>query len=495
MVIAIPSYPADKRGRLLQTSTLLALQEGGIPPKIIYIFVANQKEADKYKTHLIEHKNMYGKIVVGRKGAAQQRAFIMSYFPENQYVVSCDDDLQGMQALRTGQHKISKFEVVTDLYKLFKQAYIAMVDNKVHLWGVNTIANNMQPSISFGLHFAIGMLFGFINRRSTRFPHPCDVDGKEDYMFSFMNWAMDQKIMIFRFLSPIAAPVGAPGGIGSDRGQKNKKAADTLKYFSTHMSDLKPIPKKTREHLASVYENKVLIRDNTRRKDDVGTQILMQNMSEIPTSSRKINLDTHDWLTRPQAAVDRMFRARQMEQREAFPLSSRLKKHQVTLPRSLRFIVTELKNARGEAEKNAIVEELAENYDIDFDEAYKYLSYYFQLDKKIPENYGEFKPRVHDCKTDKIVTLDPDRHLDFGSYARKIKTSRLLDKKKQDLARYEKALKKQPPPTEDEMEILRDYANADNAEKDMILDEVADAYDVPVDVAKKSIRKALKDWI
>ena len=78
-VVAIPTY---NRVEQVVAKTLTTLLSGGVSKNNIYIFVANKTQEKMYVEGV--PANMYNKIVVGKKGIANQRKFIMRYFPEGQ---------------------------------------------------------------------------------------------------------------------------------------------------------------------------------------------------------------------------------------------------------------------------------------------------------------------------------------------------------------------------------------------------------------------------
>ena len=90
-VVAIPSY--DRPEAIIEKS-LKTLSDGGVPKSLVHIFVANKAEEKRYKSTV--PKSMYGKIVVGKIGITEQRKFIIKHYPENQPIVSIDDDVEGL---------------------------------------------------------------------------------------------------------------------------------------------------------------------------------------------------------------------------------------------------------------------------------------------------------------------------------------------------------------------------------------------------------------
>ena len=85
MYIAIPTY---NRSDILERKTLTTLLDGGIDPSQIYIFVDNESEKKKYEA--------IPSIIVSEKGIARQRIFMRNYFKNGEYVVSIDDDIEGL---------------------------------------------------------------------------------------------------------------------------------------------------------------------------------------------------------------------------------------------------------------------------------------------------------------------------------------------------------------------------------------------------------------
>ena len=159
-VVAIPTY---NRSDVIGKKTLMTLKEGGVPKSSIYLFVANKTEQKIYEATV--PKELYGKIVVGKLGIANQRKFIVKYFPEGQYVISCDDDIEAIERLKG--EKLSKMKNVNDF---FLDAYQILKDEGLYIWGVYPVRNPffMQKGYSTGLKFIIGLLRGFINRHSKK---------------------------------------------------------------------------------------------------------------------------------------------------------------------------------------------------------------------------------------------------------------------------------------------------------------------------------------
>ena len=126
-VIAVPSY---NRTEEITQKTLKTLKSGKVDPKKVHVFVANKDEEKKYKEAM--NPSEYGKIVVGVKGIQNQRKYISKYFPVGQYIVSLDDDVEGLFKL----NKKGGVDKMNNLDKFFKEAYSLMKKKGINLWGV-----------------------------------------------------------------------------------------------------------------------------------------------------------------------------------------------------------------------------------------------------------------------------------------------------------------------------------------------------------------------
>ena len=232
-VVAIPSY--DREDELI-SKTLNTLHEGGVSKNKIYIFVANKQQEKVYEETV--PKNLYHKIIVGKKGIANQRVFISKYFPDGQYIISMDDDVEEMQIMKN-KDKLVKMR---DLDKFFKDAYKELKKEKLYIWGIYPVRNPffMKKTISDHLRFIIGVTFGYINRHDSKLYPSLKLKTKEDYEQSIMFYKKDGGVLRFNYISP-KTKFNAEGGLGKDRFERNKNAAEYLKkkisrhyyYFSS----------------------------------------------------------------------------------------------------------------------------------------------------------------------------------------------------------------------------------------------------------------------
>jgi hypothetical protein len=236
-VVAIPSY---NRPNEIVKKTLKTLKDGGINKNSIYIFVANENERKRYEE--IVPKELYGKIVVGKLGIANQRIFIKNYFKENQHVVSIDDDVEALYKMTNSagtprrlrpaaECEPAKLMKITNVDKFFKDAFDKLKKEKLFIWGIYPVRNPffMQNKVTTGLKFIIGALYGFIVRKPTPDLEPSvNAEGKEDYEQSILYYKKDGGVLRYNNVT-IKTKFLAKGGLGDDRFAMNKKAAEYLK--------------------------------------------------------------------------------------------------------------------------------------------------------------------------------------------------------------------------------------------------------------------------
>ncbi len=221
-IVAIPSY---NRPDVISQKTLKTLSEGGVPAKQVYIFVANKVEEKRYLDAV--PKELYGKIVVGKKGITHQRRFIVKYFPEGQLVVSADDDVEGL-FLRKSEKALEK---VTDVHGLFNDAFSRLKKEGLYLWGVYPVQNPffMKDTVTTDLKFIIGTIYGFINRHTKTIQPSPTIAEKEDYEQSIRYFIKDGGVLRYNNIT-FKAKKHAPGGLGETSGrlEANRFAADYL---------------------------------------------------------------------------------------------------------------------------------------------------------------------------------------------------------------------------------------------------------------------------
>ena len=222
-VIAIPSY---NRSTEIVKKTLKTLKDGYINKNSVYIFVANDKEQKIYEDTI--PIDLYGQIVVGKLGITKQRIFIKQYFEETQEVVSIDDDVEGLfEMTNTEPARLKKIDNI-DLF--FQSAFERLKREKLFIWGIYPVRNPffMKNKVTTGLKFIIGALYGFIVRKTIELEPSVHAEGKEDYEQSILYYKKDGGVLRYNNIT-IKTKFLAKGGLGEDRFEMNKKAAEYLK--------------------------------------------------------------------------------------------------------------------------------------------------------------------------------------------------------------------------------------------------------------------------
>jgi len=219
--VAIPSY---NRVKEIVNKSLPTLLKGKVDPKKIFIFVANKEQEKLYKDGV--PKGSYNQIIVGKKGIANQRKFIANYFPVGQEVVSMDDDVEELQRM-VNPEKLAK---ISNLDIFFKDAFKKLYKENLYIWGVYPVHNPffMKKGTSTGLKFIIGVLYGYRTRHNKKLQPSVLAETKEDYEQSILYYKMDGGVLRFNDVVP-KTKFNAPGGLGTDRYDRNKSAAEYLK--------------------------------------------------------------------------------------------------------------------------------------------------------------------------------------------------------------------------------------------------------------------------
>lgn len=221
--IAIPTY---NRPNECRDKTLTMLLNAKINKNEIYLFVANKTQKKIYEKMI--PKNMYNQIVIGKLGITNQRKFISKYFPEGQYIISIDDDVEELLSLTETQH-LSKID---DLSTFFINAYELLKKENLYIWGVYPVRNPFfmkdRKQITTDLRFVIGVIHGYINRHSRDLMPSTKSESKEDYATSILYYLKDGGVLRFNHVT-FKTKFNAEGGLGKDRFEKNKNAALYLK--------------------------------------------------------------------------------------------------------------------------------------------------------------------------------------------------------------------------------------------------------------------------
>jgi hypothetical protein len=240
-VIAIPSYQREKTIKL---RTLNTLKKYKIPKKIIYIFVANEKEKKIYCEHLDKgyHKN----IIIGELGVKNIRMFMSNYFKEGQKICYIDDDVYAIEEavfnakskkklkeklklkklketpenIKIWKKSCQIFVTLKSLDKFLTEGFNVLKKSKHKLFGINpvynpffcTIKDKKNSHITYNLKYIVGALCGVINSKKAEIRH---VHDKEDYERSIRYYLLTGGTPRFNNISIVTKYYKEPGGLQS----------------------------------------------------------------------------------------------------------------------------------------------------------------------------------------------------------------------------------------------------------------------------------------
>ena len=215
--IAIPS---KGRSDIIKDKILLLLESHSISKSNIYIFV-DEKEIEEYKSKLTEYK-----IVKGASGIGKQRQAISDYFPQNEFIVSFDDDVEQI-------YEHNKPIINIDLF--IKDTFNLLLDNDLTLAGVYPTNNYFfcKNTITTDLRFCIGQLKMFINKKHLERRH---YELLEDYENTLNHYCWGGGVLRYNYITLKAKYNSGKGGLKEYRTieKKQKEVANFCKEFSQY---------------------------------------------------------------------------------------------------------------------------------------------------------------------------------------------------------------------------------------------------------------------
>lgn len=222
-VVAVPSY---RRPDILHKKTLTTLKAAGVPTSRVYVFVANAEEEAEYRAKV--DPALYNKMIVGIKGLANQRQYIMDYFPKGKLIVFMDDDIISVKKL-IENNRGGSLEKVTALSSVFTNSFKVMKSHGAHIWGVYPSANPffMSNTVSTDLKYIIGATYGIENTKDDAYRLTFG-DNQEDKERTIRYWEKDGIVVRLNYIT-IATAYYAPGGMDTpERKQQTKEYTEKL---------------------------------------------------------------------------------------------------------------------------------------------------------------------------------------------------------------------------------------------------------------------------
>ena len=215
-VVAIPSY---KRSIQLREKTLKTLKSYGIPLTRIFIFVANDEEADIYVKENPDYR-----IIIGVLGIAYQRNFIIDYFDMGTQIVSMDDDINCIYQLISKTEQT--MERLPDFAQFTDQVFSQLKESKLQLAGIYPVRNAffMNDNMTTDLRFCIGCLYWFIN---DKIPLCEKIQQKDDYERTLISYLNYGGVLRYNMIC-VKTKFHSEGGMGTDRHDINEEGVNML---------------------------------------------------------------------------------------------------------------------------------------------------------------------------------------------------------------------------------------------------------------------------
>jgi hypothetical protein len=211
-VVCIPSY---KRSTLCNEKTLATLHGNGIDPKRIYIYIVAE-EQDVYVAAL--DKTRYNKLVVGKRGLAQQRQFIEQQWPTGKPIVFFDDDVQSIDLSMSPMFKTHTLDY------FLRHAFAECVSRSSYIWGVYPVFNpffrkgRAEISAPHELNYIVGAFYGIINRptlKGIQLSLTRENGQKEDVERTIRYYINDGCVVRFNKVGFTTKYYGKEGGLGT----------------------------------------------------------------------------------------------------------------------------------------------------------------------------------------------------------------------------------------------------------------------------------------
>jgi hypothetical protein len=174
--VCIPSY---NRPELLKSKSLAFLEASGYPSDLIFIFISDQSEFERYSQTCPGYH-----LVVGVIGLKAQRKFISDWLSEDEIYLGMDDDIDSVKTMGK-----SFLELVSD-------GVAAIETRQTGLWGIlpKDDARCFKDDTTDHLVFILGALFIARNHKDIHLEGPCETDDYERSLLYFLRYGM-----VFRY--------------------------------------------------------------------------------------------------------------------------------------------------------------------------------------------------------------------------------------------------------------------------------------------------------
>lgn len=269
-IICIPSY---KRPTVCNDRTLKTLNDNGVNPSLIYVYVANKEDYDIYLEAL--NPKFYNKLIIGKKGLVPQRQFIMNQWPTGKNIVFLDDDVERIDLSLSTQFKSHSLDY------FIKYAFSECVKHKSYIWGVYAVYNpffrKTKQDMTTCLNYIVGAFYGIINRPkldAIRLTITKENGQKEDVERTLKYFLQDGIVLRFNKVGFVTKYYGKEGGLGRFE-DRLKPMADASARLKKQYGDYGNIKKRGNgmvefvlKKIGSMKDNgldKALLQRNTKK--------------------------------------------------------------------------------------------------------------------------------------------------------------------------------------------------------------------------------------
>jgi hypothetical protein len=207
--VAIPTLG---RSDTITHKTLKYLKRSGYPAEKIHLFVADEKEFDVYTKAVPQE--LYGEIIVGRRGLKEQRNFITSFYPEDEIIIQMDDDIKNISGAYSF---MSLVNMGVDMLSIRTGG----------LWGImpNNDARRFKDNTTTHLSFIIGCFFIMRNHKNITITYS-EKDDVERSILYFKRYGQ-----VFRFQAS-GVDTGYGKGVGGLQtpGRADRRDAEVTRF-------------------------------------------------------------------------------------------------------------------------------------------------------------------------------------------------------------------------------------------------------------------------
>jgi hypothetical protein len=256
--IVIPTYGRPEGVKKL---TLSYLGKTNVPTSKIYLFVANEQEAEAYAE---QNPVFRDRIVVGVKGLCPQRKFISEYFPEGTPLLTMDDDVSSVRKLvlkeplegtqKPLDHPCEMKELL-NLEELIQLGFQKIEERELKMWGVYQVDNKgfLHPKITTGLKFIMGHFTAFYAGDPV-FHEIEDFPMKDDFYWTLRHYEEHGGTLRFDNIAVKAKQHTGAGGTCEDMERKLELNNSTVDRICERFPNLaSPKSRRTKDPFLSLY--------------------------------------------------------------------------------------------------------------------------------------------------------------------------------------------------------------------------------------------------